>query len=81
MKRAVLLGATILVGTALGVGACGGAASKDPVALSNGQPEVRINDYRLYKVPGGRTIVCIGFGRADQSGAALSCDWDHPLDK
>lgn len=79
MNRAVLLGTAILVGTALGVGACGGSST--PVALSDGKPELRINDYRLYQIPGGKTIVCIGFGHPDQSGAAMTCDWDHPVDK
>lgn len=77
MKRTVLLTTAVMIGAGLGVGACGGAQ----VARSDGPPTVRQNDYRLYQVPGGKTIICLGFGRADQSGAALSCDWDHPLDK
>jgi hypothetical protein len=67
----------------VGLGACGGGTA----AVGGGQPGVRKNDYRLYEIPGGKTIVCIGWGSAGGGlddatpSSAITCDWDHPLDR
>lgn len=36
------------------------------------------NDVRLYQMPDGRDVACIGWGDRNSSSSAISCDWQNP---